>query len=305
MGTDKFDAGLVNGGIAYALPLGGSGVRAEIAAERTTYELGGEYRELESTGRTDALRANFSVPIIRSVEQNLWLRYDIAYKRIVEQIGAFDIENHKYSLSNKLSARYDRWFKIQGESRLYTTAGLGLTAGMLHLYDSEAREIDEVGAFTEGAYSYLSFDIAANYTITPQWSINAAFTAQKTIGPKNMDGSEQFIASGPSGIRAYRETISGDNGYVLKGELRYHLPTIDGKFHHSLGLFSGIGKTDYADASARNTTGDTIYDAGLGYYANCEPFFLKAQIAQILGKKPEGIYSYGRTQFLVQFGASF
>ena len=42
--------GLHNGRAAYAVPLGYSGLRAEFAAARTTYSLGGIYAPLDATG---------------------------------------------------------------------------------------------------------------------------------------------------------------------------------------------------------------------------------------------------------------
>lgn len=305
VGTDEFDEGLLNGRLAYSAPLGYSGLRGEIAAERTAYELNKEYRELDSTGYTDSLTAALSYPLLRRQDQNLWLRLSGSFKHIIDEIGAFDEIHSKHSLVGSTSAQYERWFRIAGEYRLYATAGLGLTHGNLRISNEQQRAFNRAGADTVGDFTYATFNFMANYAFTQKLGFNLIFNAQQVFDNKNLDGSEQFIASGPSGVRGYRETVSGDNGYLLNGELRYQLPEIAGLWKHSLGLFGAVGRTHYADGEYLNANGDTIYDAGLGYYANCGMFFGKAQLSQILGQRPEGIHTGGRTQFLFQVGLTF
>jgi len=305
MGTEKTDKGIWNGGIAYSLPLGYSGLRGEFGVDRTTYEeLGKEYRVLDATGHTDAIRIGLAYPLIRSIEENLWLRLQGAHKQIQDKMLGMTISKRR-AMTGTASARYDRWFDVDGEYRLFTSTNLGLTYGNLYISDSDARAMDKSpgGPRISGDFSYLSLNFMANYAFTDEWSFNLTFNAQQALNKKNLDGSEQFISSGPSGVRAFRESVSGDSGFTLNGELRYKLPTIADTWEHSVGLFSAIGRTEYSNRIG--VTGDTITDAGFGYYANSGPFFLRAQVAQILGSKPKNLHTGGETQFLVQFGLTF
>ena len=305
VGTNEMDDGLLNGRFAFSTPLGYDGLRAELSVERTAYELNKEYRDLDAVGYTDTIRGVLSYPLIRSRNQNLWLSVSGAYKHIKDEIKEFDETLHKHSWVGNGSVQYERWIKVFGEYRLYTSAGLGLTYGHLRIGDRQQRESNKRGADTVGDFSYVSFNFMANYAFTQKFSFNFTFNAQQVFNRKNLDGSEQFIISGPSGVRAYRETLSGDNGYFINCEFRYQLPEIVDDWRHSVGLFGGIGRSRYADGDYVVHNGDTVYDVGVGYYVNYDPVFAKLQLAHMVGSKPEGIYTGGRTHVLAHIGITF
>lgn len=305
VGTDEVSDGLLNGRFAFSTPLGYDGLRAEIAAERTAYELNKDYRDLNAMGYTDALRGSLAYPLIRSQNQNLWLSISGAYKHIKDEIKEFDYTTHKHAWTGTGSLQYERWTKIFGEYRLYTSVGLNLTYGHLRIGNSQEKAANKAGVDSVGNFAYVNFDFMANYVFTQRFSFNLSFNAQQVFNNKNLDGSEQFIISGPSGVRAYRETVSGDNGYFLGGEFRYQLPEVVDNFRHSVGLFGGIGRSYYADGSYTTDNGDNLYDVGLGYYVNYEPFFAKVQVAHIVGPRPEGLYTGGRTHVLAHIGVAF
>jgi hemolysin activation/secretion protein len=50
---------------------------------------------------------------------------------------------------------------------------------------------------------------------------------QKDLPDKALDSSEQLFISGGGGVRAYAESESGDNGYVLNVEFRYAVPRLE------------------------------------------------------------------------------
>lgn len=303
--TDEMDDGLLNGRFAFSTPLGYDGLRGELAVERTAYELNKDYRDLDAVGYTDTLRGTLAYPVIRSQNQNLWLSLSGAYKHIKDEIKEFDYTTHKHAWAGTGAVQYERWTKIFGEYRLYTVAGVGLTYGHLRIGDPQERAANKAGVDSVGDYGYVNFNFMANYAFNPKLSFNMTFNAQQVFNSKNLDGSEQFIISGPGGVRAYRETVSGDNGYFLGGEFRYQLPEIVENFKHAVGLFGGLGRSYYADGAYTVNNGDTLYDVGLGYYANYNPFFVKAQLAHIIGPRPDGLYTGGRTHVLAHIGITF
>lgn len=303
--TDEINKGLLNGRFAYSVPIGFDGLRVEMSAERTTYELNKEYRQLDATGQTDTLRGTLSYPIIRSQNQNLWLSLSGAHKNIKDEIEAYGDINRKRAILGTGSLQYERWFRVFGEYRLYASAGASITYGNLRILSHDHLVLDRAGANTNGSFSYVNFNFMANYVFMQNFSFNMIFNAQQVFNHKNLNGSEQFIISGPAGVRGYREAVSGDNGYFLNGELRYQLPEFIAGWRHSLGVFSGIGHSYYANGDYVTENGNTLYDVGLGYYANYEPFFAKMQLSQIVGPRPNGVYTDGRTQFLAHIGITF
>ena len=305
VGTDELGDGLLNGRFAFSTPLGYDGLRAELAVDRTTYELNKEYRDLDAIGQTDSIRGTLSYPIIRNQNQNLWLSVSGAYKYIKDEIKVFDETLRKHAWTGSSSVQYERWTRVFGEYRLYTSAGLGFTYGHLQIPNKIQRDLNKAGADTVGNFAYVNFNFMANYAFTQKLSLNVTFNAQQSLNSKNLDGSEQFIITGPGGVRAYRESISGDNGYFINGELRYQLPGIADGLRHSLGLFSGMGYSRYADGDYVVSNGNRIYDAGLGYYANYGNYFAKVQMAHIIGARPDGMKTSGRTHVVAQIGLTF
>ena len=280
-------------------------VRAELSAEHTTYELGKEYRDMDAVGHANIFKGTLSYPIIRGQDQNLWFSAEGAYKRITDKINVFDQSTRKRIFSGTAALQYERWIKIFDAYRLYTSLGGSFTYGNLGFADDADRAANRAGADTAGGFSYVNVNATINYSLTETWSINMLVKAQHTFDKKNLDGNEQFIISGPGGVRAYRETVSGDKGYFMNGEVRYKLPEFVTGWKHSAGLFAGMGRSRCADDGYTTSNGETLYDVGLGYYANYRLFFAKVQVAQIVGPRPDGLWTGGRTQVLGHVGITF
>jgi hemolysin activation/secretion protein len=299
MGSDKGD--LLNGRLSYSLPLGASGLRAEAAFARTTYELGKEYATLDAQGRADSLEAGFSYPLLRERAQNLTLRLDFAGRKLRDEI--LSDETTKKTHAATLGVDYERYTQLGGRDA-YFSAGLSATAGRLKIDERDKRAFNKAGADTAGSYGRANLSLSGRLALTRSLSLSANLEAQYAF-QRNLDSSEQMVISGARGVTAYRDTVSGDNGALFSLEARYALPETGGA-RHALSLFADAGHVRLHDASYSTLkTTYRLHDAGLGYTLGWRDFFLRARAARALGSRPDEMSRDARTRFLLMAGFSF
>ena len=121
---------------------------------------------------------------------------------------------------------------------------------------------------------------------------------------KNLDSSEQFNITGSNGVKAYRETVSGDSGYLLNAEARYPLPSVSG-VNHAVGPFVDHGAWRYAHGGYAQKSSDTLTDIGLGYYMSYRFFSGKLQLTHAVGEYPSELKKESRTRLMALCMVSF
>lgn len=260
-------ADLKNGKLAYELPLMSNGLKADFAYSRTNYSLVKEYKALDADGNSNIYEVGVSYPIVLKTDETLWTEIKYYHKDFNDYMSNSKYEDKTIN-SFVASLDYERnYFLGNFPSRLILN--VNLTTG--HLSNTSNED--------DGNYNkidtYLSNEIAFSEII----SLNSTLSAQKALGHKNLDGSEDLSLGGAYGVRLYPDSEqSGENGYVLNLELLSKLPSIS-SYSHKIGLFYDIG--DVYQEINRDTTFERkrLKDIGLGYYANYEDFFARVQMA--------------------------
>lgn len=301
-GLGAFGGDLDNGRVAYGFPLAANGLRGELAWGKTTYELGGDYADLDATGQAYTLEGSVSYPLLRTRERNLYLSLGLASKRLSDEIGAMELTNARKATVGTLDLRYEGWGSLFRRSS-YTNANAGLVYGRLEFDNPQQEAYNRSGANTAGNYVYLKLGASSQLELTPKWSFSVTGSVQKALN-RNLDASEQMNIAGPGGVRAYREVVSGDNGYLLGMQLRYALPA-PSNLTHSLGVFADLGRVYLQHGDYSDVNGSRLQDVGLGYQARYKSLFGSLQVARAVGSRPESARSASRTRVLAQAGASF
>jgi hemolysin activation/secretion protein len=282
----------------YELPLNSKGLRLNLGFSEVYYRLGKDYEDLEATGRSETFEATLSYPIVRSADRNFNLTFSLYHKRMEDRYGAFDLSLKSQSYSGKFGLSYERWTSLFGKA-LYTRTRGGLTYGNFSLPTEEQREQEG----TDGAFAYANLEFLANLAFTDNFSFSLTANGQKAIDRK-LDSSEQFGVSGANGVKAYRESVSSDNGYTIGGELRYRLPSI-GSVDHYVGAFADRGYWRREEKVAGLKNSDTLADVGLSYYLNFPHFSLKTQLVRAVGSYPEEIRKDSETYVIFNVVAFF
>jgi hemolysin activation/secretion protein len=303
-GVQSKGADLQDGRIAYAFPVYSNGFRGEISAEKTDYELGQEYKNLEAVGTAKILSVSLSYPVIRTQFENLYAKINYSKKDMEDKIQVLNNVIPKEISVTSFSLSYEKYTTLFDLNVFYTVGG-SMSFGALKITDDKEKELNEKGANTTGSYTKADFSFLGSIALSDSFTLSGNIRLQKALNDKNLDGSEQISISGISGARAYPDSEYGaDNGYVIGGELNYKLPSILG-ISHNVGAFFDVGRGTKEQDNRGALRNRTLGDIGLSYHIKYKNFFAKAQMAKIVGgEKVESEDDYER-RYLCQFGAIF
>ena len=289
-------ADLKNGKIAYELPLNSYGLKSDFAYTRTNYNLVEEYKSLDAKGNSNIYEAGLSYPLIRSTNENLYLKGKYYHKDMNDYMSGDKYEDKSIN-SFVTTLEYDKNYSI-GTLPARVFANLNLTTGHLSSKNSNPNN----GNYNK-VDTYISNDIYFNEI----FSLNTNLTAQKVLGNKNLDGSEDLTLGGPNAVKLYPYSEqSAENGYIASFELFSKLPNI-ASYNHKIGVFYDMGNV-YQEKNLDTTfQRKTLQDIGLGYYSSFDDFFLRTQIAWNLNSKPisSEYTNHKNSKFLVQAGWVF
>lgn len=299
---------LLNGRIAYALPIGYDGLRVEVAAFRTTYELGYDYADLDATGVADGVSATLLYPFRRTREDSIWGSATYTYKNLDDL--ALDVSYaHRRINEGTLGLNRDTSGTVLGLP-LATSAALSLTFGDVDFPDPGQALTNAQGADTAGGFAKLSASFVATLALAEKLSLSVNIRGQKSF-TGNLDSSEQFSLTGFYGVRSYNEGLSGDSGWLVTPELKYALPDFIG-WRHAVSVFADVGGTALEDGGYTITQPDYVQlgDVGLGYYGSYEysperMVLLKAYVAWTVGGHGSAADDDRGTVGLVQAGITF
>ena len=207
--------GMWFGNLGYNLPLGASGLRAQVGYAHTYYELGKDFSSLQGTGTANVASAGLSYPLLRSQRSNLSLSVQALHKSLHDNQGAAGTFSDKSSNSLPVSLSFDHRDAWSG----LTYGSLTGTVGHLSL-DPTLAATDASTARTRGGFTKLNLDLARLQTLSGALSAFGRLSTQ--WADKNLDSSEGFGLGGASGVRAYPEGEAfGDAGWLAQLELRY------------------------------------------------------------------------------------
>lgn len=207
--------GMWFGNLGYNLPLGASGLRAQVGYAHTYYELGKDFSSLQGTGTANVTSAGLSYPLLRSQRSNLSLSVQALHKSLHDNQGAAGTFSDKSSNSLPVSLSFDHRDAWSG----MTYGSLTGTVGHLSL-DPTLAATDASTARTRGGFTKLNLDLARLQSLSGALSAFGRLSTQ--WADKNLDSSEGFGLGGASGVRAYPEGEAfGDAGWLAQLELRY------------------------------------------------------------------------------------
>ena len=289
-------ADLKNGKIAYELPLNSYGLKSDFAYTRTNYNLVEEYKSLDAKGNSNIYEAGLSYPLLRSTNENLYLKGKYYHKNMNDFMSGDKYEDKTVN-SFVTSLDYDKNYAI-GNLPARVFANLNLTTGHLNSKNTNPNN---------GNYNKVDTYIANDIYFSEILSFNSSLIAQKVLGHKNLDGSEDLSLGGPNGVKLYPYSEqSAENGYIASFELFTKLPSIS-SYNHKVGLFYNMGDV-YQEINTDSTFDRKILqDIGLGYYVNFKDFFLRTQMAWAANSQPitSEYANHKNSKFLIQAGWVF
>lgn len=249
------DAQMWFGSVAYAAPIGYSGLRGRASYTHSYYELAGSFASLGARGTADVASVGMSYPIVRSQSRNLIVSASIDHKSLQDRQGATSSSSDKRSTVVPVNLSFD-----VRDQFIYAGITYGVVSwvhGRLGL-DKASETIDRASARTAGAFSKLNIDLARVQSLNSKIDLYGRLSAQRA--GNNLDPSEKLGLGGVNGVRAYPNGEAyGDNGWLAQAELRY---TIGAAVPF---VFYDMGRIDInKDALASTGNRRTLAGSGVG-----------------------------------------
>ncbi|RBQ25945.1 ShlB/FhaC/HecB family hemolysin secretion/activation protein [Arcobacter sp. CECT 9188] len=289
-------ADLKNGRLAYEIPLNSYGLKGDVAYSRTNYNLVKEYKNLDAKGNSNIYEVGLSYPLLRTIDESLYLRAKYYHKNLNDYMLG-DKSEDKNINSLVVSLNYEKNYYLGNyPSRLFSN--LNLTTGHLKSISNK---------FNDETYNKVDIYLSNQIAFSNIFSFNQTLKAQKVLGNKNLDGSEDLSLGGAYDVKVYPDSEkSGENGYILNFELLSQLPNIS-SYNHKVGVFYDMGNV-YQEINQDVTFNrKTLQDIGLGYYSSYKDFFAKVQMAWALNSDPISSEktSHQNSKLLFQAGLVF
>ena len=269
------DESLWFGSAAYALPLGGTGLRATASFSHTQYVLGSDFESSNTSGTADISSAGLSYPLVRSTNANLKLVLGYQHKELHEDVNG--------SITNKRSDVVP----VSAEFELRDALGRGgvtygsvsFTQGTLRLPEERiAGDLNQ----TNGSFSKANLDLMRLQALPQAFTLFARAGGQ--WAGDNLDSSEKLSLGGASGVRAFPNGEAlGDVGWMTQLELRKAV----GNYAPYLFVDAGGIQVNQSPAPGQDNTRN-IGGAGLGLRYQRDKWELNSSVAwRAWGGAPE------------------
>lgn len=226
---NKSSDGMNNFNFSYLMQAGNRGARVGVGYSQLHYSLGREFEDLNASGTSKSSTIYGEYPLIRSRNRNLYARIGFEHSKLEDRIDYFNnafTSKHTNTLTFGLNGDSQDKFHgggINNFALTVATGRLGIDGGR-DAYGNSAQTDDKEGLNTAGSYTKGNFDFNRLQYINDRLNFYLGFSGQ--LASKNLDSSEKFYLGGANGVRAYPQgEASGDQGYLLTGELRWNLPT--------------------------------------------------------------------------------
>jgi len=295
--------GLLNGGLAYSLPLAPNGLRGQLDVNKTSYQLGNAYDALDAVGDAKGVDMGLTYPLLRTRARTIELDGGVGYKDLLDEIRSTGTHTPKTTKSVNAGASVRDEGVLLGVDGL-TQAKVSLVHGVLDIDEARASALDQAGPRSAGGYSKIDAGASRSSLLPANFTLNLALRMQQTLGGKSLDASERIAVSGVGGVLAYPSgELIGDNGRFVRAELDHPLVQL-GSVQTSWQAFTDYGQA--ADARPLNAVSNRhLSDLGLGFDAVGKGPVLHASIAHRLQAAELLSEPAPRTKFLVQLGWTF
>ena len=276
--------------VGYGLPIGRSGLRANVSYSDLFFKLGKTLKPLEGVGHSRNWSYGLSYPIYRSAMTAVMFSGGYDWKASYnEMLGASTSDKRTKVFNGGLTLSHVDKILGGGFTQLQTT----YVVGDVDLSRNETNYTQDQGpggARTDGAYQKTTFQLVRIQRGTEHISFQGLLAGQ--YAQTNLDGGEKFMLGGPAGVRAYPAgEASGDHGYRFSLDAKYALATGTRVGDIVVSAFYDYGKIwQYENTSLINDLTNNAYHLsgwGLGLdVVAVGKYTLKTGWAKAIGDNP-------------------
>lgn len=247
--ASKTSRDLTAGVVEYRLPLGTSGLSAQISALHSGFGVDASLNSLGIKGSTSGADLAVTYPVLLRFDRRVIVEGSVSRRTSANEIELLD-PMRKSMLVHRLSLR----------ASLNDRFG-GTTSGRLSASGGEAIPQSGYGDLSRRSFKLISFDLSRSQTLSSTTTLQVGVSGQRTSDA--LDGSEQMSFGGSGAVRAYGSaSLFAEQGNLYRAELTQVLaPDLLG-----LGRLRGFAFYDRGVAFLDPVTGsrNTIAGAGVG-----------------------------------------
>jgi len=263
--------------LAYSVPVGNDGWRAQVRGSGLNYHLIGTLASTDGHGKANTTGAELSYPLLRSQTTNLNATF------------GFDTKDYDNYNTSGVTSRYN--------TRAASVALSGNhidTAGNTHQYGLtwiDGKLASTVGTQNDGRYQRLALNLSRLQPLTADTQLSLAYAMQ--VANTNLDSSEKIYLEGVTGVRAYAggaTRLGGSEGQTFSAELRHNLDInwrLNGFYDYGK---ARVNRDNYAPGSTTPLSAVNDYQIrGYGFslgWQSIKGVDLKATVAKRIGLNP-------------------
>jgi len=185
----------------------------------------------------------------------------LGYERKQSKDEVVALDTTSKSISNlhirfNASDFYDKRLSFSGD---FVSGNLGLNGALATLQDN-------LTAQTRGSFQKFVWKADFVQPISTQSYLAASGNGQ--WADKNLDSLEKMYFGGSSGVRAYNNSVSGDEGALFSLNYLYQLPNMDSPTHVGGLIDYAIGKTSRSPWTGESTQSNTFHLNAIGVQAD-------------------------------------
>ncbi len=231
--SGAFASGLDYGSLQYAFFPTDDGLRLGASFGLMDYQIvEGGLAGAGVEGRSEVYGLSASYPVFLRAEESLVLEFRADDRKVLESVTG-DERGHRRIHSVSLGMQY-----AARSTSAATSASCFVTAGELRQLNDAAKAQDEAGPGTVGGYSKIKAEFVR------QWATQAGVLLLGLEGQlafQNLDPSEELVAGGPYGVRAYPVGEGSiDTGILCRAELTRPVGALAG-WGFDGGVFADFG----------------------------------------------------------------
>jgi hemolysin activation/secretion protein len=213
------------GSISYDRLMTGKGMHLGASYAALNYRLGRDLLHANASGTARTASVWLKQPLLRSLDNNatVQLKYDI--NELKDRVATTFTKTDRTLSTASVSVSGD----VKNSKSLGGTTywSLGIANGQLAFDDANAEADDALAAQAKGSFIKTNMNVSHLQYLSKKGSVYVNIAAQ--LASNNLDSSLKMATSGVKGVRAYSTgTPSGDEGYLVNLELRYHLTKVAG-----------------------------------------------------------------------------
>jgi hemolysin activation/secretion protein len=206
------------GRLSARLPLNDDGLTLGLNAAGLNYEVHAPgWTAIWPHGSSQSFGSDLEYQLVRTTDHNLSVGLTLLRKNFKNDNIAGRVSD--YHVYDALLYANGNLYDTLGGGAI-NTASVSLGRGWVSMAGSPGEADDRFGPDTQGEFGMLRYRLDRTQQLWGAFSAYAAVSGQ--LSYQNLDPSEQFYLSGPSGVRAYPVSSNGGaSGQLLTTELRW------------------------------------------------------------------------------------